>query len=102
MIRKGLVLSSVVFLLVIQPIAFAGQDYSVFENVDGNADGYISKDEAQVREDLSEKWRDIDIDSNGKIDISEFSAFEGKGRLIPPQDPDMGEPGAAPYPDTSH
>jgi len=46
-------------------------------------------------------WKTIDKDSDGQLDIAEFSAFEGEGRLIPPQDPDMGELGAAPYPDTS-
>lgn len=81
--------------------AQAGNDYSVFENIDGNADGFISKNEAQVREDLSKEWKNIDKDGDGQLDISEFSAFEGQGDLTPPQDPDMGEPGAAPYPDTS-
>lgn len=99
---KGFIICTVVlFAPVVLLPAHATEDYSVFENVDGNADGYISKDEAQVRKDLRDNWKTIDTDDDGKIGISEFSAFEGRGRLAPPEDPDMGEPGAAPYPDTS-
>ena len=102
MIKKGFITCSAVLATHVMLFpAFAGQDYTVFENVDGNADGYISKDEAHVRKDLHDNWSMIDKDSDGKLDISEFSAFEGKGQLTPPQDPDMGELGAAPYPDPS-
>jgi hypothetical protein len=102
MIKKGFITCTAVFIAHVGILpAHAGEDYTVFENVDGNADGYISKSEAKVRKDLQDNWKSIDIDNDDKLDISEFSAFEGEGRLVPPQDPDMGELGAAPYPDTS-
>jgi hypothetical protein len=100
--KKVCITCSAIFIAHVGIVpAYAGQDYSKFENVDGNADGYISQSEAQVRKDLQDNWKTIDKDSDGKLDISEFSAFEGEGRLTPPQDPDMGELGAAPYPDPS-
>ncbi|MCO6412309.1 MAG: hypothetical protein J5I92_06155 [Thiogranum sp.] len=77
---------------------FAGAaDYaSTFEAIDVDGDGYISAQEAQARPDLQENWAASDANEDGVLDISEFSAFEGQGRLTPPES-EIPEPGAAPY-----
>lgn len=72
-------------------------DTMTFEGLDTNGDGYISAEEAAYREDLTQNWKRIDADSDNKLDSSEFSAFEGEGRMTPPEDSEISEPGAAPY-----
>ena len=47
-----------------------------FEAIDTNGDGYISEQEAQAQQRLLDSWGDVDLNSDGKIDQSEFSAFE--------------------------
>lgn len=47
---------------------------SDFSSLDKNNDGYISKDEADAR--VKDRWATADINADGKIDQSEFSALE--------------------------
>lgn len=47
-----------------------------FTSLDINQDGYISRDEAMMDENLSTHWVTIDINEDGKLEESEFSAFE--------------------------
>lgn len=68
-----------------------------FESIDTNGDHSISREEAANRDDLKANWDRIDTDNNNQLDISEFSAFEGKGRYAPPEESEIPEPGAAPY-----
>jgi len=66
-----------------------------FDDLDKNWDGYLSKKEAAVRKDLGNEWDSIDLNSDGKLNIDEFSAFEGRGRFTPPHG--AHEPGNSPY-----
>jgi len=68
-----------------------------FEELDADLDGYISDVEAKDRADLTKKWIEIDKDENGKLDISEYTIFQGLGRFTPPEDTEEPEPGAAPF-----
>ncbi len=72
-------------------------DYPLeFEELDRDASGYITPDEANVREDLNKNFAAIDTDGNGKLNIAEYQAYEGKGRFEPPEDSETPELGAAP------
>jgi Ca2+-binding EF-hand superfamily protein len=79
------------------PAAGAEEYAQTFEQIDADGDGYISVEEARVREGLSENLLVIDENADGKLNSAEFSAFEGKGRLTPPEESEISEPGAAPY-----
>jgi len=62
-----------------------------FEAGDTDGDGYISNKEASAREDLTKRWQAIDKNTDNKLDITEFSAFESEGRFTPPEESE--EPG---------
>lgn len=47
-----------------------------FGVIDRNGDGYISEQEAQQKERLLESWEKADLNADGRIDQTEFSAFE--------------------------
>ena len=68
-----------------------------FEALDTDGDGYISNEEAGAREDLTKRWQAIDKNTDNQLDITEFSAFEGKGRFTPPEESEEAGIGAAPY-----
>ena len=68
----------------------------VYEELDTDADGYITKDEAKVRKDLLKNWDKVDTDGDGKLTVSEYISYEGKGRLEAPDDLETPELGAAP------
>lgn len=68
----------------------------MFEELDTDANSYISKSEAKVRKDLEKNFKKIDLNGDGKLNISEYQAYEGKGRLQPPEDTETPELGAAP------
>ena len=72
-------------------------DTTTFEGLDVDGNGYISADEARARADLTTQWETADQDRDGKLNSAEFSAFEGIGRFVPPEDSEIAEPGAAPY-----
>lgn len=84
-------------LLVLSGYAVAADTVSTFEGFDKDGNGYISAEEASAGSDLSANFKASDTNSDGQLDISEFSAFEGKGRVTPPEDAEIPEPGAAPY-----
>ena len=68
---------------------------NTFSTMDKDGDGYISIVEATGNEALLRDWAKFDLDSDGKIELSEFSAFEGSAEaFVPPEDM---EPGAAPH-----
>lgn len=48
----------------------------MFNKLDTNKDGYISQKEAKADKNLSKDWSKVDSDKKGKIDESQFSAFE--------------------------
>ena len=68
----------------------------VYEELDTDANGYITKDEAKVRKDLLKNWEKVDTDGDGKLTVTEYINYEGKGRLEAPGDLEISEPGAAP------
>lgn len=49
---------------------------SDFEALDVNRDGYVSKEEAADEQGLSSTWDEADRNRDGRLDQSEFSAFE--------------------------
>ncbi len=57
-----------------------------FQNMDRNKDGYVSREEASEHDELAQKWDEADTNHDGKLDESEFSAFEDS-------DPDSGGSG---------
>ena len=75
-----------------------------FSSLDKDNDGYVSINEAEGQLDMLRSWVDIDKDSNGKLEFSEFSAFETmseqdsqKAKTFEPlQDEDEPGIGAAP------
>lgn len=68
----------------------------MFEELDVDANAFISKDEAKVRKDLVKNFKKIDEDKDGKLSISEYQAYEGKGRYQPPEETETPELGASP------
>lgn len=66
-----------------------------FEQLDMNRDGYVSIIEATGHTELLRKWSNIDKDTDGKLEMIEFSAFEVEPTFVP--DPDDEEIGAAPH-----
>ena len=72
---------------------------STSATLDRDGDGYISIVEATGHNELLRNWSQLDHDSDGKIELSEFSAFEIKQApaefFVPP---DVSpEPGAEPF-----
>lgn len=67
----------------------------VFDDIDSDADGYISKAEAKVRADLIAHWNSVDKDKDGKLDIDEYVAYESKSGFAPAE-VEIPEVGAAP------
>jgi hypothetical protein len=94
--------------LFLRPALFAGvllvclgaqaADYpATFEDLDKNGDGSLSSDEVAARPDLAKNWAEIDANGDNKVTITEFSAFEGKATLTPPEESEKPGIGAAPY-----
>ncbi len=75
----------------------AGKYKGTFEELDTDANGYISKEEAMERSDVGRNYKRIDQDQDGQLSSGEFSAFEGEGKFSPPEESETPEPGAAPY-----
>lgn len=71
----------IVTVLAVLPVSlYAAGDSSTpqekFSGLDINQDGYISRDEANKDMQLSKNWTAVDINKDGKLEESEFSAFE--------------------------
>lgn len=52
------------------------QEQRRFNVLDTNGDGFISEQEAKAQQQLLEEWKKADLNSDGKIDQSEFSVFD--------------------------
>jgi Ca2+-binding EF-hand superfamily protein len=67
----------------------------VFDTLDKNGDGKITKEEAAGVDTLVEDWVTIDVNNDGSIEVSEFAAVESIEAYTPVEDDN--EPiGAAP------
>lgn len=78
-------------------IATAQTEPMLFEDLDQDHNGAISKEEAKVRKDLSKNFKQIDKNGNGSISVDEYTAYENKGQMVP-EEVEIPEPGAAPVP----
>ena len=68
---------------------------TVFDTLDKNGDGKITKEEAADVDTLVEDWVTIDVNNDGSIEVSEFAAVESIEAYTPVEDDN--EPiGAAP------
>lgn len=76
-----------------------------FIKLDKNNDGFISIAEAKGHQDILKNWRNIDKNTNGKLELSEFNAFEiqrdqdgTKAKTFePPENNDEYDLGSAPF-----
>ncbi|MFN2308617.1 MAG: hypothetical protein ABR553_02620 [Gammaproteobacteria bacterium] len=76
--RKMPILTTLATLALISGNAVQADDTSssLFQNLDADANGYISEQEAAANPDLHARWQELDADKNNQLDVSEFSAFE--------------------------
>jgi Ca2+-binding EF-hand superfamily protein len=71
------------------------QEPYLFEEIDVNHNGEISRSEAKIRHDLKNNFTRIDSNGNGTLSVDEYSAYANEGRLVP-EDAEIPELGAAP------
>jgi len=58
-------------------IVFAAEDMmKQFNDLDLNHDGYIDQSEATSNVMLRERWNNVDMDNNDKINYQEFQRFQ--------------------------
>ena len=69
-------------LIAVHGPAFS--DEAVFQQLDQDADGYISAQEAGAHQALTMGYIAADTDEDGKIDAAEFSAFEIQSQSLQP------------------
>ena len=57
-----------------------GKEHKGFNDVDKNADGFITKQEAQAggRKDLIERWKEADSNNDGKLSRAEYLKLMAK------------------------
>ncbi|MCG6971188.1 MAG: hypothetical protein LJE85_15580 [Gammaproteobacteria bacterium] len=76
-----------------------------FNKLDKDNDGSITMYEAKEHVDMLKSWEDFDKNANGKLEFSEFSAFEARSdqtskkakTFVPPENNDDYDLGAAPF-----
>jgi Ca2+-binding EF-hand superfamily protein len=78
MLLKNILIVSV---LTVLPVSVYATDVNStqqkkFSSLDMNHDGYISHEEAAVDKNLTKNWAAADSNEDGKLEASEFSAFE--------------------------
>ena len=82
-----------------EPEAAAGStapSTSLFERLDRNKDGYLSREEMDAPEARNRNWIAIDRDGDGRISRSEFSLIAVPS--APPQQPSAAAAGASSMP----
>lgn len=67
----------------------------LFEDIDTDHNGAISREEAKVRMDLMNNFSEADTNHNGTLSVDEYTAYHNKGRLVP-EEVEIPEPGSAP------
>ena len=94
---KSPILLVVGTLLLCSSIATKAEDiFVLYEDIDFNADGWISPEEAKQRADLFENWHLIDTNADGLISSMEYLRYEGSDRYGLPYEAQDMDPGAAP------
>lgn len=89
---------SLAAVAVMLPLGLSAEETQrpvTFEQLDMDRDGYVSIIEATGHTELLRKWANIDKDTDGRLEMIEFSAFEVEPSFVP--DPDDVEIGAAPH-----
>ncbi|MDH5471968.1 MAG: EF-hand domain-containing protein [Gammaproteobacteria bacterium] len=76
-------------------VSHADNGAMTFEEMDADANNYITQGEA--RKDIKSNFSQIDTDADGKLTITEFQKYIGRHRMTPPEEMETPEPGAAPY-----
>ena len=67
----------------------------MFEDLDTDFDGSISKSEAKARKDLRKNFKKADTDNSGTINVDEYTTYHNKG-LMDLEEVEIPEVGAAP------
>ena len=95
-----------VILISILSYAEDASQVKQFNNLDKDSDGYISIKEAKDQLNMLKSWVEIDKNTNGKLEFSEFSAFEIRNEqegsskaktFVPPENNDDYDLGSAPF-----
>lgn len=81
---KGRMTKTVMLVALAGLIDGAVADGEGFKHLDRDADGYISAEEAGVHQGLTMGYIAADTNQDGKIDASEFSAFEIQNEAMQP------------------
>lgn len=84
-----------VFAVVLGGAAIAGET-AVYESLDADGNGYLSRSEAAGNDAVYEAFDSADANADGQLNIDEFMAFESEGRFVPPEENEVPELGAAP------
>lgn len=95
--RMPFISATISAIALLAGAAYAGEYPMTFEQLDVDGNGYLSAQETQARPGLADQMQASDTDGDGQLNITEFSAFEGKNRFTPPEESEVSEPGAAPY-----
>lgn len=63
-------------LILLAASAAQAETQPGFQNLDADANGYLSPQEAASNADISKRWNDLDTNKDNMLDKTEFSAFE--------------------------
>lgn len=73
------------------------QGQTSFQQLDSDNDGYVTILEATGQNQLLRQWTEVDKDTDGRLEMTEFSAFEIEPeRFVPAVTPEEAHIGAAP------
>lgn len=89
---KLITLFSLITITISAPLL--AMEVYIFEDIDSDHNGAISRSEAAIREDLAEEFSEIDTNGDNSLSVDEYSSYMNKG--VPPEDVEIPEPGAAP------
>lgn len=92
-------LTSIVFLGALFTATISGcateSKTIMFEDIDANADGCISKEESVARTELRDNFSKADTDKSGTVCVDEYTTWHNRGRMEK-EEVEIPEPGAAP------
>ncbi|MEJ2406680.1 MAG: EF-hand domain-containing protein [Candidatus Thiodiazotropha sp.] len=80
---------------VMLSVGALAQQAMMFEDLDTNHNGAISKSEAASSDEVGKHFDEADSNGDGGISVDEYTAYINKGRLVP-EEVEVPEPGAAP------